>query len=103
VTRVADRFRLREGMRDEYIRRHEALWPEMAAAMRAAGIRNYSIWLSGTDLFGYYEVDDAVTCNRLLAASPVVAQWNRMMGDIVAFDQPRMERVFLFEGEVNPC
>jgi L-rhamnose mutarotase len=98
VTRVADRFRLKPGTRDEYVRRHDNLWPEMAEAMHGAGIRNYSIWLSGTDLFGYYEVDDPERCRRLLAASPAVARWNAMMKDIIAFDQPPMERVFLFEG-----
>jgi L-rhamnose mutarotase len=98
VTRVADRFRLKPGMRGEYVRRHDTLWPEMAEAMAAAGIRNYTIWLSGNDLFGYYEVEDPARCRRLLAANPVVARWNEMMKDIISFDQPPMECVFLFEG-----
>lgn len=98
MTRVAERFRLKLGMREEYIRRHDNLWPEMAEAMRAAGIRNYSIWLSGTDLFGYYEVEDVERSRRLALASPVVRRWNEMMQDIISFDQPTMECVFLFEG-----
>lgn len=98
MTRVAERFRLKPGMREEYIRRHDNLWPEMAEAMRAAGIRNYSIWLSGTDLFGYYEVEDAERSRRLALASPVVRRWNEMMQDIISFDQLPMECVFRFGG-----
>ena len=98
MTRVGSRFRLLPGNREEYIRRHDHLWPEMAEAMREAGIRNYSIWLSGNDLFGYYEVDDAQAAAAALASHPVVKRWNVLMQDIIVFDQPPMERVFLFEG-----
>ncbi len=39
----------------EYKRYHEKIWPEIAAAQDKAGIRNYSIFLFGDKLFGYYE------------------------------------------------
>ncbi len=98
MKRIGSRFRLLPGRREEYIRRHDELWPEMAQAMREAGIRNYTIWLSGSDLFGYYEADDEEACARALASSPVVKRWNEGMKDIIVFDQPPMECVFLFEG-----
>ena len=46
------------GAEAEYRRRHAAVWPEMLAELRAAGARNYSIFLNGNDLFGYLEVED---------------------------------------------
>ena len=42
-------------MRDEYVRRHDEIWPEMIDELRAAGIRNYTIWNNGDELIGYYQ------------------------------------------------
>ncbi|MBK8101388.1 MAG: L-rhamnose mutarotase [Planctomycetes bacterium] len=53
------RFGLRLGLRaedyDEYVRYHVKIWPEIADAIAAAGIRNYSIYHHHGELFGYYE------------------------------------------------
>ena len=42
---------------DEYKRLHASPWPEMDAALSAANIRNYSIYLREPEmlLFGYWE------------------------------------------------
>ena len=40
------------GMRDEYFRRHDEIWPEMATALKESGITNYSIWNHGNELIG---------------------------------------------------
>ena len=40
---------------EEYKRIHVKIWPEVEAAIREAGIRNYSIFLKDGMLFGYYE------------------------------------------------
>ena len=48
---------LKPGMKEEYKRRHDAIWPEMVALLKAAGIRNYTIWNVGDELFGYYECE----------------------------------------------
>ena len=45
------------GMQDEYIKRHDEIWPEMTRVLNEAGIRNYTIWTTGEELFGYYECD----------------------------------------------
>ena len=50
------------GKKAEYIRRHDALWPEMAETLRQAGIRNYTIWCCGDELFGYYECERGAAC-----------------------------------------
>ena len=41
------RATVREGMKEEYIRRHNEIWPEMVAALKEAGICNYTIWMVG--------------------------------------------------------
>ena len=42
------------GKLEEYIRRHNEIWPEMKDVLHQAGIRNYTIWNVGNELFGYY-------------------------------------------------
>ncbi|WP_462410593.1 L-rhamnose mutarotase [Neobacillus sp. Marseille-QA0830] len=44
---------------EEYKRRHDELWPEMAAELKAHGAHNYSIFLDRESgkLFAYLEVE----------------------------------------------
>ena len=57
MERFAWKARVLPGMLSEYIRRHDEIWPEMTAVLNEAGIRNYTIWTTGEELFGYYECD----------------------------------------------
>ena len=61
----------------EYKRRHDQIWPEMSATLREAGMRNYSIFRNGTQLFAYFEVDDWQQTLRRLDASDVNRRWGR--------------------------
>lgn len=79
MDRVGWRLKLRPGMKAEYKKRHDEIWPEMTEVLNQAGIHNYTIWNSGNDLFGYYECDDFETAKRVQAESPVVARWDEYM------------------------
>lgn len=57
MERYAWKARVLEGQLEEYKRRHDAIWPELAEVLRDAGIRNYTIWNVGDELFGYYECE----------------------------------------------
>ncbi|MCC6670200.1 MAG: L-rhamnose mutarotase [Planctomycetes bacterium] len=67
----------------EYRRHHAAIWPEIAAAIRAAGISNYSIFQHGGQLFAYYEYvgPPAEYAARMaaLAAAPRMREWWDLM------------------------
>ena len=105
MERYAWKAKLKEGMRDEYIRRHEQIWPEMTAMFREAGIHNYTIWNTGDELFGYYECDKgAEYAARIQRESPVVARWDAYMKDVMVMEpdpvtgaQPRLMQVFFHE------
>lgn len=104
MERYAWQARLLPGKREEYVRRHDEIWPEMKALLREAGIRNYTIWCQGDVLFGYYECDSVTEAGRIQAQSPVVARWNEYMKDVMVMDtdpetgaQPRLAQVFLME------
>ena len=53
MERMAWKGRIRPGMKAEYIRRHNEIWPEMVEVLKSAGIANYTIFASGNELFGY--------------------------------------------------
>jgi len=58
MERVGFTMRILPGQAAEYRRRHAAVWPEMLDALKAAGCRDYSIFILGAELFAYLEVDD---------------------------------------------
>lgn len=63
----------------EYLRRHDEIWPEMLAALRQAGIRNYSIYRQGTTLFAYLECENFERMAATLRDDPVNRRWAEYM------------------------
>lgn len=43
MQKIASKMRLKPGQIDEYRRRHEQIWPELAQLLRDTGIEDYSI------------------------------------------------------------
>lgn len=86
VQRVAFIINLKPGTEEEYKRRHDEIWPEMLAALRNAGMRNYSIFLAGDRLFAYLETPDFDRMARTIAADPVNARWQEHMKDLIGVD-----------------
>ena len=85
MEKIAFTMRLNDGQADEYRRRHDAIWPDLVAELKAAGIRDYSIFLDdGTStLFAVlWRVDDHAMDD--LPAKPVMRRWWDHMADIMA-------------------
>ena len=105
MERFAWKGRIKPGMQEEYKRRHDEIWPEMKALLKSAGIRNYSIWNTGEELFGYYECEKGVAyAAKMQAESPVVAKWNEYMKDVMVMEadpetgaQPLLREMFYLE------
>ncbi len=103
ITR-AFRMKLKPGSVVEYQRRHDDLWPDLADALRAAGIYDYSIFLDEEtlQLFGVlklhpdHKIDD-------LPAHPVMRDWWDYMADLMEVEadnrpqQLALKSVFYFE------
>lgn len=84
---------------DEYVRAHREVWPEMLDALRGAGIRNYTIFRHGNQMFGYFEADDLEAAARYLAGQDVSARWQDAMARLLEqrvpdSGPPRLEEVF---------
>lgn len=76
MTTHAFRMQLKPGTTDEYRRRHDAIWPELAEAISAAGIHDYSIFLDEATLalFAVLKLRDGET-SRELPEHPVMRKW----------------------------
>ena len=91
-----------EGKEAEYIRRHDEIWQELKDLLKEAGIKNYTIWLTSTTLFGYYECEKGIEfAAKTQANSPIVDKWNEYMKDILIMEmdpetgaQPQLKKVF---------
>lgn len=105
MEKYAWKAKIKEGTEKEYIKRHNEIWQEMKIVLKSAGIKNYTIWLSGNELFGYYECENGVEyATKVQRESQVVAKWNEYMSDILIMEldsqtgaQPRLKKVFEFE------
>ena len=70
---------LRPEKLDEYKRYHASIWPEIARAIREAGIRNYSIYHFRGQLFAYFEYTgpegEYEARMKTLAKAPRMREW----------------------------
>jgi len=68
----------------EYQRRHDALWPEMAALLRAQGVLDYTIWLDPRRslLFAQVAVESKERWEAI-ARTPVCRRWWGYMRDVM--------------------
>jgi L-rhamnose mutarotase len=80
----AFRMFLNPGCAEEYQRRHDALWPELAALLKATGISDYSIYLDAPNLvlFAVLRRTPDHTSDKL-PSHPVMQRWWAHMADIM--------------------
>lgn len=65
---------------EEYRRYHAAVWPEMREALREAGWRNYSLFLTEAgQVVGYLECEDFEAARAAMDATEVNARWQAEM------------------------
>lgn len=84
VTLAANKLKLKPGMGDEYKKRHDAIWPELAKAIRDAGISDFSIFLdeeTGT-LFSVQKLSPNNTAAELRKTG-LMQKWWAHMADIM--------------------
>ena len=97
MERVCFQVRVRAEKIDEYRERHQAVWPEMLAALSSTGWTNYSLFLRPDGLLiGYLETEDFEVAKAAMDATDVNARWQAEMAPFfseeLAFE--RLEEVF---------
>ena len=76
MKRNAFKMKLKPGKVAEYKKRHDEIWPELAAELRAAGVSDYSIFLDEETLtlFAVQKLTDNNSA-AALPDSPIVRKW----------------------------
>ena len=84
MKRFAFKMKLNKGMKEEYIRRHNLIWPELKELLGNAGVRNYSIFLDEESgwLFAYQE-QEGESSSQDLGNTEIVKKWWAYMADLM--------------------
>jgi L-rhamnose mutarotase len=77
VRRFGMAARLVPEKREEYLELHRNVWPAVESTLVSTGIRNFTIFVRGDVLFGYYEYvgDDYDADQARMAADPSTQEW----------------------------
>lgn len=81
MKRVGFLLKVKADKIEEYKKHHEAVWPEMLAALRRHGWHNYSLFMRDDGLlFGYFEAPDSFQAALDgMAEEEINAQWQKFM------------------------
>lgn len=78
-------LRIFPGTEAEYDRRHAEIWPELVEEIRSSGIRNFSGFRRGCDVWYYGEyTPDAKTAFAVHGPKPGNQRWNHYFRNIIA-------------------
>jgi len=84
MQRLAFKMKLKKGQKEAYIKRHNELWPELKALLKANGVSEYSIFLDEetSTLFAFQKVSGE-NGSQDLASNDIVKKWWDFMADIM--------------------
>jgi len=84
MKRYGFKMKLRPGFKEEYRKRHNEIWPELAELLRKEGIGNYSIFIDEetNTLFAYQEQKGG-SSSQTLGNTEIVKRWWKYMSDIM--------------------
>jgi L-rhamnose mutarotase len=84
MKRIAFKMKLKAGFEEEYKKRHNQIWPELAQELSKAGVNDYSIFLDveTNTLFAIQKLTDSNTSDKL-PQTEIVRKWWDYMSDIM--------------------
>lgn len=82
--KIAFKMHLKPGCKEEYRKRHDALWPELHQLLKDNGVSDYTIFLDEETniLFGVQQQSGSQS-SQDLGMLPVVQRWWAFMADIM--------------------
>jgi len=77
-------FQVKPDQHAEYQKRHNPVWPEMEATLKAHGVHNYSIFLNPdtSQLFAYVEIEDESRW-KAIGETETSKKWSAYMREIL--------------------
>lgn len=84
MIKKAIRMKLYPGMKAEYTKRHNQLWPEMRDMLKEHGAKSYSIYFDSKTnyLFGYLEIEDEEKWSKT-ADTEINRKWWDFMAEMM--------------------
>ncbi len=84
MEKIAFVMTLLPGQKQEYKKRHDEIWPELVAALKSAGVSDYSIFYEekSNSLFAVLKRSDDHKMDEL-PLQPIVKKWWNYMSDIM--------------------
>ena len=93
MTTHAFRMKLKPGVVDEYRRRHDQIWPELAQLLHDVGIHDYSIFLDEETLHLFAVLKLRPHHRRdTLPRHPVMRRWWDYMADLMETEPDKRPR-----------
>ncbi|SDL41727.1 L-rhamnose mutarotase [Pedobacter sp. ok626] len=100
MSKIAFKMKLKAGAKAEYKKRHDEIWPDLAALLKQNGVSDYSIFLDEetNTLFAVQQQDGA--SSQDLGTTAIVQKWWAYMADIMETNPDnspvsvRLEQVF---------
>jgi L-rhamnose mutarotase len=81
---VAFKMKLFPGQAEEYKKRHDEIWPELALLLKEAGVSDYHIFLDEeTNILFAVQKKDSSGSSQDLGTTPIVQKWWAYMADIM--------------------
>ncbi|WP_442794925.1 L-rhamnose mutarotase [Pelobium manganitolerans] len=81
--KIAFKMKLKPGFKEEYQRRHAALWPELRDLLKANGISDYSIFLDEETHILFAVQQQSGASSQDLGNTEIVQKWWAYMADIM--------------------
>jgi len=84
MEKIAFKMKLNPGMKEEYVKRHDEIWPELLTLLKGAGVSDYSIFLDEETniLFGVQKTSGEEG-SQDLGKTEIVQKWWKYMADIM--------------------
>ena len=84
MERQAFKMKLLPGMKDEYRKRHDEIWPELKRLLSDAGVHDYSIFLDEeTDTLFAVQKNEGGSGSQDLGGTEIVRRWWSYMADVM--------------------
>jgi len=81
---IAFKMKLKPGFREEYRKRHDAIWPELTELLQNSGVYDYSIFLDEeTDILFAVQKQRSGQSSQDLGTTEIVKRWWAYMADIM--------------------